>query len=490
MRAGIALAAGAVILGNATTYSNYGEADPAMAMERTRYVNEQIINWFAVSVGVIVPGLTVLLVSGTISEERTAKRWEVLLTTDLCGRELVFGKMLGKLWLVVEPVVVILPVLTILPLIVGLSPALMLLFGGTVFVTMLALAGLAAFASTSGESRPGMAGAVVVVVVIYLGLSAVMLLLQMEPEVWDFPRLQGYPCPIVFGDVVEAFNMANPFTTCVAVGSRLQVGPLLTGLTEALRQYSAGALGVFLVGTLLACQRVRPVKQMGRVESPNSRALSFAFQRWERKGLREKRAKLRPPVTDEPLAWWANCRAGVVQLKPVRARRAARVFAVCVAAFLAVYALDFVWQFTLYPLLRLIDVRVSVWDFSAGVRNLTTLLLLGTLAMSLVVPVVSAAVCVARERSGDTIESLRLTPLSAREMLTQWQAGYLRTNRLIVSRWAVPAAAAVVTGFYRPLTAVILALPTSASPHEFFRITPTLPPHNGGGACGRSTWST
>ena len=38
------------------------------------------------------------------------------------------------------------------------------------------------------------------------------------------------------------------------------------------------------------------------------------------------------------------------------------------------------------------------------------------------------------------------------------RAGCLATNRLLVLSWALPTTAAVVTGFYRPLTAVILAL--------------------------------
>ena len=102
VRAGIALVAGAVIVLNL-----YGDlpdeySPSASSHRRTADMQLEIVAWFAVSIGLLVPFLTVLLVSGAIAEERAAKRWEVLLTTDLRGRELVFGKLLGKLWLVLR----------------------------------------------------------------------------------------------------------------------------------------------------------------------------------------------------------------------------------------------------------------------------------------------------------------------------------------------------------------------------------------------------
>jgi len=218
VRAGVALAAGAVILLN--DYDSMPEyfrthASPNQLMESLR---KQITFWFASAIGVVVPLLTVLLVSVAIAEERAARRWEVLLTTDLRGRELVFGKLLGKLWLVAEPVVVILPVLAMLPLIVGLSPRLMLLFGGAVSVTMLGLAGVAAAVSARVTSRGGAAWIVVTIVTLYFVASTAVCAASLFaranfPSLVDFPRSAGVGSPVVVADLVEFLNVANPYTT-------------------------------------------------------------------------------------------------------------------------------------------------------------------------------------------------------------------------------------------------------------------------------------
>ena len=463
VRAGIVLAAGAVIVFNGYDFLSSYMTQWSRKRQST-YVNGQIIGWFAVTIAVLVPCLTVLLVSGAIAEERAAKRWEVLLTTDLRGRELVFGKLLGKLWLVVEPVVVILPVLAILPLIVGLSPALMLLFGGAVFVTMLALAGMSALVASTAKGRSGVAGVVVVVAFGYLWLSSGLLMWSTTmPAVGAFPRHQGYDSPVVVADLAEAVNMANPFATLMLnTVARPPAGPPMVGYAAALRQYSAGALGVFLVGTLLASRRVRTVRDPAQVKGIASRPIRLFGRGKRRESLQEKRARLRPPVTDEPLAWWANCRVGFVKTGPTRWRKVTQVFGFCVAVLLSSCAVDLVGQVTLYPWLQDIGYPVYGWPLSASVLGLVSFAIPVALTAALIAPVAAATRSVAAERAGDTLDPLRLTPLTAREMLEQIHAGCLETNRVWVGIWSVPTAAAVVTGFFPPHVAVVLGAVTLA----------------------------
>ena len=396
VRAGIVLAAGAVIVLHGYDFLPRYVTQWSRTRQST-YANEQIVGWFAGSIAVLVPCLTVLLVSGAIAEERAAKRWEVLLTTDLRGRELVFGKLLGKLWLVVEPVVVILPVLAILPLIVGLSPALMLLFGGAVFVTVLALAGLSALFSSTAKARSGAAGVVVLLAFGYLGLSTGSMLLRDVPEVWTWPRFQGYDSPATVADLVEAFNAANPFTTLYIHGvARPTAGPPMVGYVAAFRQYSAGALGVFLVSTLLACQRVRSVRDPNPAKGFASRPIQLFGRGKPRETVQENQAKLRPPVTDEPLAWWANCRVGITG--PTQRRKVAQVFAQMVAVFLSSYAIDLVGQVTLYPWLESIGLPVDDWAVSAGLLVLVSIVAPVVLTVALVAPVAAATRSIAAER--------------------------------------------------------------------------------------------
>ncbi len=463
VRAGIALAAGAVIVFNGDDFlPNY-----ITQRSRTRqstYVSEQIVGWYAVSIAVLVPFLTVLLVSGAIAEERAAKRWEVLLTTDLRGRELVFGKLLGKLWLVVEPVVVILPVLAMLPLIVGVPVPLMLVFGGAVAVTMLALAGVSAAFSAGATSRGGAAGGVVAFATTYFVASSSLFAAAMYspkyyPGVLDYPRSAGVASPVIVADLVEFVSAANPVTTYLfAAALPPPIGPAFPSLGGALRQYSAGAIGVFLVGTLLACRRVRTVRDPGRVRGTESRRFRLFGRGKPRVSLQESRAKLRPPVTDEPLAWWANCREGVFRTGPTPWRKVVRAFALMVAGYLSIYAIDIVGLHTVYPLLTQ-HLRPNVWPLTEILGIVPVFALPGLLVIfAVMTPVIAATQSIALERSGDTLDSLRLTPLTAREMLDQIRAGCLTSNRLAVAIWSVPAAAAVVTGFFPPHVAVALGL--------------------------------
>ena len=469
VRAGIALAAGAVIVFNDHDSMPEYFRTHAPHNQLMAYLRKQIIFWFASAIGVVVPLLTVLLVSGAIAEERGKKRWEVLLTTDLRGRELVFGKLLGKLWLVVEPVVVILPVLAILPLIVGVPVHLMLLFGGAVAVTVLALAGVSVSVSSNRASRAGSIGLTVAIVGGYLFVSfvawyaAVWLTIFVDPGVWSFPRSAGVATPVVASDLLEAVNCANPFTTYMSqAAAPPPFGSLTPSIAVALRQYSAGALGVFLVGTLLACQRVRAVRDPNRAKGVTWRTLRLYGTVEPRETVKEKRAKLRPPVTDEPLAWWTTCRVGVFRTGPTTWRRVAVAVVVMVAGYLSIYAIDIVGRNSFYQSLTRYW-QVNNWPLSQLFSALPTAGLPGLLLIfAVIVPVATATQSIAKERSDDTLDSLRLTPLSAREMLDQIRAGCLKANRLAVMLWVFPASAAVVTGFFPPLAAVVLALMTLA----------------------------
>lgn len=71
-----------------------------------------------------------------------------------------------------------------------------------------------------------------------------------------------------------------------------------------------------------------------------------------------------------------------------------------------------------------------------------------------------ASSSVAMQRSGDTLDSLRMTDLSSREMLTQIRSGCTRGNRFLATLWACAATPAALTGFFPPVAAVGLTLLT------------------------------
>ncbi len=449
VRAVTALAVGALLIFNGGEFQTYHDrtfASPSRII-RNQLQQNQIVTWLALPIGFLVPVLTVLLVSGAIAEEKAGRRWEVLMATDLRAREIVFGKLLGKLWLVLEPVMVIVPVLAMLPLLIPLSPEVMLLYGGAVFVTMLALAGLSALMSACFQSRSGAAWLVVVIVTGYLALSSKLLVYAKETVGWTFRSSTGTHGSLIAADLVEAVNIANPVSTLDFVKAYYPPSPPLPICAAALRQYSAGAVGVFLAGTLLACRRVRTVQAVLATIVTEPRP---SRPRKVRVSQRARTAKLRPPVTDEPLAWWANCRVGVFRTGPTKWRKVALAFGMMVAGGLAVTATDLVGRITVYPHLNSYF-RGNTWPLG----DLLACVAVGVLPLVLVVfsvvlPVVVATNSIAKERAGDTLESLRLTPLTAREMLEQVRNGCLLTSRFSLRLWSIPAAAAVVTGFFPP----------------------------------------
>ena len=457
VRAVTALAVGALLIFNGGEFQTYHDrtfASPSRII-RNQLQQNQIVTWLALPIGFLVPVLTVLLVSGAIAEEKAGRRWEVLMATDLRAREIVFGKLLGKLWLVLEPVTVIVPVLAMLPLLIPLSPEAMLLYGGAVFVTMLALAGLSALMSACFQSRSGAVWLVVVIATGYLALSSKLLVYAKETIGWTFRSSTGTHGSLIVADLVEAVNIANPVSTLDFVKAYLPPSPLLPICAAALRQYSAGAVGVFLAGTLLACRRVRTVQAVLATIVTEPRP---SRPRKVRVSQRVRSAKLRPPVTDEPLAWWANCRFGVSRTGPTRRRSAALGFGLCVGALLASYAADLVGQVTLYPWLESIGLRPNFWIVSSSLRGMVAFAVPAVCLIALIIPVVAATQSIARERSGDTLDSLRLTPLTAREMLEQIRVGCLTSHRLALLLWSVPTLAAVVTGFFPPHVAIALGL--------------------------------
>ncbi|MGL6075926.1 MAG: ABC transporter permease [Fimbriiglobus sp.] len=386
----------------------------------------RIINNFAVIVGLAVPLLTLFYVPGIISEERASKRWDVLLTTDLRAREILFGKLLGRLWLVLEPLVVLIPVFAILPLVVGLSPAVMLIYGTAVFITMLALAGIAVYVSTWRNSRLGRVFWVFAIIFLYLVLS---LFISIFPSTKGF----AYPRPIQW--VVELLSSANPYATYLHVVKAPSTATP-ADMAAALQQYSAGTIGVFLGGMLLAARRLRGVEQ-----APPTPRVSQHQEVDDARAV--KAAPWQPPVSDEPLAWWLAARSRLLGFPPVG------------------FFLIFMAALVLCLIVNGLDVL-----FSIRLHLLIELLIILSLAIPVFLPIFLATGCIAKERSGDTFEILRTTPLTNQEMLDQFRAGAMKVHHLAMLLWSMPTLAAVLMGQFRLFTAIVfLVIPLIIMPH-------------------------
>jgi ABC-type transport system involved in multi-copper enzyme maturation permease subunit len=452
IRASVALGALGIIYFQGINGLSYYQKQYMTQAQQSAYLHGQLVNGFATCIGILIPVMTLFLVPGMIGEERSGKRWDVLMATDLRAREILFGKLLIKLWMVVEPVIVLIPVLAILPLVVGLSPELMLLYGTALFVTMLAIAGLSAWVSTSTQSRVGGMVWVVGLVFTYMSVTSAMVGLQLVPVVWTFPQSQGIASPVLVSDVVEFLSCANPIVTYLFALKIRGVGPPVPLMAEALQTYSAGAIGVFLTGMLLAARRLRHAEVPG--QKPKIEATTTS-----EKAKPKKPVANRPRVTNEPLTWWIMCRAGTGSDR-FNYEGAFAIFAFFVLVFLSASFPDWVWKRAIVPFgvslgfYGVQDFKGVVWM----VRNFVEIILPMGLALPVLVPIITATMAIAKERSGDTFETLRTTPLTSREMLDQIRMGCLRVCWHNLGLWFSFTAAAVVTGMFRLFPAIVYPL--------------------------------
>ncbi len=474
VRAGVALAAGAILFfasyaelsrgtivivnGQTTFYSQYISQN-----EQIHYVTLRVLKYFAITVGLGLPILAVVIVSGVIADERSAKRYDLLLTTDVRGREIVFGKLVVQLWRVVEPLIVLVPVLAILPLVVGVSHKVMLLYGTTVVLTALAFAGLAAWASSFDIKRVWVIIVVFAVATyLYIPVSFVVASFYTDPEVWDFPNSLGWGSRVTFEDFARLINAANPVTTnAIQLPSPPRRPFGLESDATVMGRYAAATLGIFLGGTLSASRRVRATQgSRGTTGAPPRRFRPLASAEHYVASLKQRRsAKSRPPVPDEPLAWRTVCSFGLPEPAARRRRVLATSFAASLIVCLGCYAVDLLGRVTFYPLLNNYF-RTNAWPIANKLEIILQFGLVSILTILSIVTLFLASSSIAMERSGNTIDSLRMASLSPRELLTQILTGITRGSRYLTCLWACVAAPAVLTGLFPPAWALGLTLLT------------------------------
>jgi ABC-type Na+ efflux pump permease subunit len=372
--------------------------------------------------------LAAALVSPVVAEEREKRRWEMLLTSDLRNREVLLGKVAGRLPTLFEPVLACLPVLAALPFLGGVPPVAV---GCAAVVTLAAVAGTAAVAAFTSVTEPTAEKArnqARGLVWAYFALSGVLLMLMVYPPAWTFPTSVGLASPVEVRHAVGWANAGNPFGTGVLFRTGVgRTGDLEADLLAVSRRFAGFWLGVTFLFGLTAIARLRASRFAG---PPPGKPGSVPRRH------RPRRLPLRPPVTDRPVEWWERWgRLGPVGLAVQRGMTGWWYlrFGLVTAAVLAGCR----WQQAAYP---------HPW-FSLEViaRVLVPFVLLILAATAVFAPAFAAAASIARERSADTLEALRLTTLTAEDVVGQKWAGAVRAALPAYLLAVKLAAAAVVT---------------------------------------------
>ena len=369
-----------------------------------------------------------------VAEEREAKRWDILLATDLRPREILLGKATARLLRVLEPLLAVLPVLAILPLLGGLDPTAVALFGVTLLAAVVSTTSVAVFNSLFAETTAEAHGRTVGWLLGYYGLTAALFGASRVATFANFPVNVGVPSPVILADVVPWLAVGNPLSLlwpAVAGGAGV-AGTLAAGLPRFVAFHAA----VTLLYGLMACRRMRFAvpwrKSSGRVRrAERSRGPTPG------KPPVVATATARPPMGDRPLTWWTRYghRRGALATEMLRPRRFyGTAFGVFVAAFLTVYAIDFARSGEL-----------GVWTRAA--RSLTPGIAWLMAFPLFLRPLYHAAGSIASERQADTLTCLLLTPLSSREIVTQkWRGSVLEPMGVYYLLLAF-GLAATLTGF-------------------------------------------
>ncbi len=381
------------------------------------------------------------LVPDIITVERAKKRFDILLTTDLTSREIVVGKLAARLVAVAEPLLAALPALAVLQLASGLPPQALGLWVAAATATALMVAGVAAHRSVPSLDRQTATSRALVAVLLAALAPALLAALQLVPPVWDFPRWQGVPAPLTVRDLVEFAGMSSPVVQGVLAEERYSNG----GVTEvgvaavAVRHYAAGCLLVGIGSVLLAINSLRTAVAVSLVASKPKGDVPTP----------------KPPVWDHGIAWRDYCRGrGAFAAEPPTWRGARRPFAIALAVGGLLYALDPVYREVLGPLFAAPPAGPGDWPLLDWGRLYLiwggAMLAGGTFLAS----ALSGSAAFPQEREADTADMLRLTPLSAEDIVGEKLEGHGRAVREGAVQLAPLLAGLALTGHLHPAAAV------------------------------------
>ena len=482
-RAMYAIAAGAILFLNINAFASevyQGRGSIARIAEAT----SNATYWFAALLAVYILLLTFQLMPGIIAEERESKRLDLLLATDLRPREILLGKVTGRFLLILDPVLAVAPVLSIVLLLGGVPPLFVIVYVFCLAATVFSITGVSLFYSVFSEKRKDAIGRTFMPFVFYLGVTSVAFGGLYIPRLAMFPASVGADIGIVLGDFWPILAVANPgliLLNCkYAISSAAPLEPVLWGSTL---KYVAAHLGIGLIFGLLACSRMRGARVWATKQSLRHAAKVAKAEGRITEGVNGKIVLAvipveRPPVTDDSLTWWE--RYG--HLRPGQ---------ISVATKLTSYAglrRLFLWTVGAGILLRVLSI---VWPWGMVRFNVTTeaicaaVLWFGTWPLFLG-PLFRGASCIAKERTQDTIEGLRLMPLTSEEIVYQKWKGVLMEVLPTAMIVLIVASGLSCVLYVNPLTLLVLpfvVLPGAAmcaSIGVFFSSKARSP--------GRATW--
>ncbi|MGL6075532.1 MAG: ABC transporter permease subunit [Fimbriiglobus sp.] len=457
MRCLYTIAAAAILLGNVVVFAdqllwfNPGWFPPGALAA----INERVTFWFAGAIAVVAMITTMNVMPGVVAEEREGKRWDILLTTDLRPREILVGKVVGRMLVVLEPLVTILPILALMPLWGGVPPELVLLFGGILFMQLMSLTAAACFYSVFSATTQDANGRTVGMLMLFMGLGTFTLILPLFGALAGFPASYGINIGITVLDVAQALMFGNPV---YVVGDVIQKmnggrGSLDDLLAAKFGAYAAFQIFVTVAFGGLACLRLRHAKVWAtKGKGKHQKKVDFVESTptaTPKNPLYAKLAPNRPPVWDWSLTWW-QIYAGFANIETMRYGKSA----------LRQYVKTFLISLAILAALLIGDPYIPYigGQMRPVLKGALPLFFLGPVVVGIFSTMFRGSATIAQERSQDTMLMLRTTPLSAEEIVGQKWLGVYIEMRHIIFLGAMVGLAGTALRLVHPLSVLLTLL--------------------------------
>lgn len=400
----------------------------AFAVPRSTELARFAESFFAAFIAVQLAAVllfTPAVTAGAVAEEKERRTLDDLLTTDLSGREIIFGKLAARTANLVLLVLTGLPVLALVQLWGGVEPSLVAAGFAVTGLALVSLTSVSMLASVNaGKARHAIVAAYVAVAV-YFALAYASRLVLRLPAAAAIPLIEGLPA-VTLGAVVEWFSAGTLAGAVNRLETAFRTGVPLAQVTPGIvRDQAAFHLAVGGVCLFLAMRRLRRGARRSRW-SARARAVSRRDCRdksglWERRGRVDEFGPLgaRARVGNRPMLWkelWVE--------RGFSFNRPGRVIA---ALIIAASLLPAVWilgpssgQDDRAPIGAGTAAVVRSWyDQGAGVSINQWVRLVGPLVacLTLVGVGVRAAGSVGGERDRQTLDGLLASPVEARTIL-------------------------------------------------------------------------
>jgi ABC-type transport system involved in multi-copper enzyme maturation permease subunit len=362
--------------------------------------------------------LTPVMVAGAISSEKEQRTLEFMLATDLRSREIILGKLAGRLANMTLFLLAGIPIIALMQLLGGVDPGLMFVGFAATGLTFISLAAVSIWHSTLLKRTRDAIITTFLSVGGYLVLSGLAQLLSMTAFAhWSV----GFGGKSIDGnDLIEAVGAGNIFIQIGTIEKQLWTqGSFTDVLPQLLKEYAIFHISLTVVCLVWAMARLRPV---AIAQSSGGEART-----------RRRRRRLHRPVGAKPMIW-----------KEVFAEPGLRLHWVAKIVIVLLMLLSF-WppvQITVEHWNTIISepegyftVRNrhewSGWgryteEMNAWTRGMTGAL--GTLLLLAVA--VRAAGSVTGERAKQTLDELLASPLENREIIFgKWLGSVLSVRR-------------------------------------------------------------